>query len=339
MKHSSNPRMAAPAEVYRQRRARLAAQIRRPLVIFSGHAPARNYATNPHPFRAGSTYLYFGGPPLEHAALVIEPESNGDEGCRLVRPVLGPEDKVWFGPVPTDDELSAACGIDRSRFMTASDLEWLLAGYEAAAIVPPAPQTIARAAELGLPSANEQEIRTIVDMRLIKDEHELDAMRARPRSRLRLIAALAACVQGARSRRGRGVYRGARGEPVRTHSTRSSLSTAKCCTARATRTIATALLLIDAGAEEPTGYASDITHYPGQRPVDADAAQLYEIALKAMESAIAASVPGKRFREVHDIARASSAKAWLKPTSSVATRPNWPPARPMPCFSRTASAT
>jgi len=30
--------------------------------------------------------------------------------------------------------------------------------------------------------------------------------------------------------------------------------------------------------------------------------QLYEIALKAMESAIAASVPGKRFREVHDIA-------------------------------------
>jgi Xaa-Pro aminopeptidase len=64
-----------------------------------------------------------------------------------------------------------------------------------------------------------------------------------------------------------------------------------------------ALLLIDAGAEEPTGYASDITRTipvngqwtPMQR-------QLYEIALKAMESAIAASVPGKRFREVHDIA-------------------------------------
>ena len=49
--------MTAPAEVYRQRRARLAASLSRPLVVFAGHAPARNYPTNPHPFRAGSTYL------------------------------------------------------------------------------------------------------------------------------------------------------------------------------------------------------------------------------------------------------------------------------------------
>lgn len=307
MKHSSNPSMAAPAEVYRQRRARLAAQIRRPLVIFSGHAPARNYATNPHPFRAGSTYLYFGGPPLEHAALVIEPESNGDEGCRLVRPVLGPEDKVWFGPVPTDDELSAACGIDRSRFMTASDLEWLLAGYEAAAIVPPAPQSIARAAELGLPSANEQEIRTIVDMRLIKDEHELDAMRRSAEIAIEAHrAALAACVPGGREADVAAAFTAVlvanqsahsfnpiitiHGEVLHSEGHPHDLRDG-------------ALLLIDAGAEEPTGYASDITRTvpvngqwtPMQR-------QLYEIALKAMESAIAASVPGKRFREVHDIA-------------------------------------
>ncbi|MFH1746350.1 MAG: hypothetical protein ABIG44_04825 [Planctomycetota bacterium] len=64
MNDGSALRMTAPPEVYRQRRARLAGSLGRPLVIFAGHAPGRNYATNPHQFRAGSLYLYFGGPPV-----------------------------------------------------------------------------------------------------------------------------------------------------------------------------------------------------------------------------------------------------------------------------------
>ena len=60
-------RMTAPPDVYRRRRARLANSLKRPLVLFSGHAPARNYAGKPaYEFRAGSSYLYFGGPPLEN---------------------------------------------------------------------------------------------------------------------------------------------------------------------------------------------------------------------------------------------------------------------------------
>jgi Xaa-Pro aminopeptidase len=64
-----------------------------------------------------------------------------------------------------------------------------------------------------------------------------------------------------------------------------------------------ALLLIDAGAEEPGGYASDITRTVPvggkwsriQRP-------LYDTVARACREAVAACVPGRRYRDVHDLA-------------------------------------
>jgi Xaa-Pro aminopeptidase len=307
MERSSRPRMAAPAQVYRQRRARLAGQIRRPLVIFAGHAQARNYPTNPHPFRAGSTYLYFGGPPLEEAALVIEPGSDGDIGCRLARPAVGPDERVWFGPVPTDDQLSAASGVGRVRLMTLGELEPLLVGKGAAVIVPPCPRTIARAGELRLPPANEQEIRAIVEMRLIKDEHELSAMRRSAEIAIEAHrAALAACVPGGREADVAAAFTAVLVANESAHSFNPIITVhgeVLHSEGHPYELREGALLLIDAGAEEPTGYASDITRtVPVSGQWTQIQRQLYETARKAMEAAIAASVPGKRFREVHDIA-------------------------------------
>jgi Xaa-Pro aminopeptidase len=307
MERSSRPRMAAPAQVYRQRRARLASQIRRPLVIFAGHAQARNYPTNAYPFRAGSTYLYFGGQPLENAALIIEPGSDGDTGCRLARPVVGPDERVWFGSVPSDDELSAACGIGRGRLLTPGDLDSLLAGGQAAAIVPPCPRTMLRAGELGLAAANEQEVRTIVDMRLTKDEHELAAMRRSAEVAIEAHrAALAACVPGGREADVAAAFTAVLVANECDHSFSPIISVhgeVLHSEGHPYELRDGALLLIDAGAEEPTGYASDITRtvpVNGQwTPIQR---QLYETARKAMEAAIAASVSGKRFREVHDLA-------------------------------------
>jgi Xaa-Pro aminopeptidase len=307
MGNSCKLRMAAPAQVYRQRRARLAAQLRRPLVIFAGHAQARNYPTNPHPFRAASTYLYFGGPPLEDAALVIEPQSDGDAGSRLIRPVLGPDDKVWFGPVPTDAELSAASGIGQVRLMAPGDLEAVLKGFGAGAIVPPCPQTIARAAELRLPRTNEQEIRAVVDLRLIKDEHELDAMRRSAEIAIEAHrAALAACTPGGREADVAAAFTAVLVANESDHSFNPIITVhgeVLHSEGHPHELRDGALLLIDAGAEEPTGYASDITRtVPVNGRWTAIQRQLYETARKAMEAAIAVSVPGRRFREVHDLA-------------------------------------
>ena len=94
MKAESVVSMVAPPEVYRRRRARIAERLGRPLVVLAGHAPARNYAANTYPFRAGSTYLYFGGPPIEGAAWEIAPASNGDDGCTLFCPRRTPDDEV-----------------------------------------------------------------------------------------------------------------------------------------------------------------------------------------------------------------------------------------------------
>jgi len=169
--------MTAPGDVYRGRRAKLAAELKRPLVIFAGHAPARNYPTNPHPFRAGSSYLYFGGPPIENAALLIEPAGNGDEGCTLLRPTPGPDDALWEGPPIADEIITDAAGLRRGGLVDIGHLGKLLAAREAAAIVPPASRTLANAASLGLQEPASEELLAVVNLRLIKDEHELRAMR------------------------------------------------------------------------------------------------------------------------------------------------------------------
>lgn len=307
MSHAPLAGMVAPPEVYRQRRAKLAAGLTRPLVIFAGHAPARNYPANTHPFRAGSTYLYFGGPPLEHAAWLIEPRSDGDAGCALLRGVQTPDDAVWMGPQPDDDELAAAAGVARQRLATPDELARLLAGREAAWIAPPALQTRDTVRQLGLPEATPVELLAVIQQRLIKDEHELAALRRAARVSMEAHrAALAAARPGRRESDVAAALHAVlvahdcqpsftpiitvRGEVLHSQAYVNTLAPG-------------ALLLIDAGAEEPGGYASDITRTV---PVGGNWSRiqraLYDTVARACREAVAACVPGRRYRDVHDLA-------------------------------------
>ena len=298
--------MTAPPDVYQQRRARLAAAIRRPLVIFAGHAPARNYPTNPHPFRAGSSYLYFGGPPLENAALLIGPGGDGDHGCTLLRPPLGPDDALWFGEIPSDDALAFAAGLRADRVVDSDQLERLLAGREAASVVPPYPDTLAWAAQLGLAKADDDELLPIIHQRLIKDEHELAAMRQAAEICMEgHRAALAATGRGLREADVAAAFLAVlvangcepsfnpiitvRGEVLHGHGHPNLMPNG-------------ALLLCDAGPEEPGGYASDITRtWPVSGKWTPIQRHLYNTTLRALNEATAACVPGRRFRDVHDL--------------------------------------
>jgi Xaa-Pro aminopeptidase len=299
-------RLTAPADVYRQRRARLAAAITRPMAIFAGHAPARNYPTNPHPFRAGSSYLYFGGPPLENAVLLIKPGSDGDDGCLLLRPPAGADDALWFGEIPSDDALATANGLGRSRIVDPDRLGTLLAGREAASVAPPYPDTLAWVARLGLAPASDDELRAIVNLRLIKDEHELAAMRRATEVSVEAHrAAMAATRPGRREADVAAAFMAVlhrhgcqvafnpiitiRGEVLHGHGHPNVMPDG-------------ALLLCDAGAEEPGGYASDITRtYPVSGRWTPIQRHLYETTLRALNEAVAACVPGTRFRDVHDL--------------------------------------
>ncbi len=299
--------MAAPAATYRQRRARLAAALNRPLVIFSGHAPARNYPANTYPFRPASTYTYFGGPPLENAALLVEPGSDGDAGCTLLRPRLTLDDAVWNGPPAPDEALAAAAGLSRGVLADSEQLQWLLAGHEAAAIIPQAIETQNWAARLSLAPASPEERLAIAKLRLVKDEHELAAMRraaeltvagqraawavARPgRREAEVAAAFIATVVAGEGRPSFTPIVTVRGEVFHAAGYGNVLREGE-------------LLLVDVGAEEPTGYASDTTRtLPVGGRWSAVQRHLYDTVLRANAEAVAACVPGRRFREIHELA-------------------------------------
>ncbi|MEW6252050.1 MAG: aminopeptidase P N-terminal domain-containing protein, partial [Planctomycetota bacterium] len=276
----------------------------RPLVIFAGHAPAHNYAANTYPFRAASNYLYFGGPPLEHAALCIEPESDGAAGCTLLRPVAGPDDVLWTGAPPDDADLATAAGLPESALAPPERLAALVSRRATAGIVPLRPGAMAQAAELKLAAPIAEELQAIIDLRLIKDDHELAALRfAAQVSMDAHRAALGAAMPGGREADAAADF--------------ASVLVANDCRPAFTPIITVrgevlhgagygntllegALLLVDAGAEEPGGYASDITRtVPIGGRWSAPQRQLYEIVLRANQAATAACRPGRRFREVH----------------------------------------
>ncbi len=307
MAGQSSIAMTAPTVVYRQRRARLAASLKRPMVIFAGHAPARNYSANAHSFRAGSSYLYFGGPPVENAALLIEPGSDGDRGCTLLRPPAGPDDALWIGETLPDEAFATAAGLRSGGVVDSDQLKTLLAGRMAAFVTPPSADTLAGIARLGLQPANPDELLAIINLRLLKDEHELAAMRRSADVAIRAHrAAMAATRPGRREADVAAVFMAAlvanecqpsftpivtiRGEVLHGQGYPNLMPNG-------------ALLLVDAGAEEPGGYASDITRtFPVSGTWTAIQRHLYETTLRAVDAATAACVPGRRYRDVHDLA-------------------------------------
>ncbi len=298
--------LTAPPEVYRARRAALAKRLTRPLLICAGHAQPWNYPDNALPFRAGSTYLYYGGPPLENAAWLIEPNSDGLAGCTLLRPPAGPNDALWLGPMPTDESLAHAAGLHPASLQDPADLTQLLRGRSAGSIAPPTIGTRTWLQDLAIGPANDEELLAIINQRLIKDEHELHAMRrAADVSMAAHSAALAAARPGRRESDIAGVYRQVltaaqcqpsfhpivtvRGEILHNHHHPHPLNAGD-------------LLIIDAGAEEPGGYACDITRTAPVAGRWSDTQlQIYSAVHAAMEAAVAACIPTTRYRDVHDL--------------------------------------
>jgi Xaa-Pro aminopeptidase len=299
--------MIAPPEVYRQRRARLASGLTRPIVISAGRARARNYATNAYPFRAGSTYLYYGGPPLRRGAWVIEPGSNGDDGCTLLRPVGEFEDTVWAGDTASDEQVAAAAGVDLRRLDTPDRLKVLLNGRSASYIAPPCPPTMEWIESVSLEPATPDELQLVIAMRLIKDEHELVAMRRAAEVTVQAhLAVMKAMAPGRREADAAAAFTAVlvanecvasftpivtvRGEVLHSESYSNVMKAGQ-------------LLLVDAGAEEPGGYASDVTRtYPVSGEYTQVQRHLYDTVLRAECEAIAACVPGRRYRDIHDLA-------------------------------------
>lgn len=304
---SNTIHMTAPPDVYKNRRANLAAKLSRPLVVFAGVAPPRNYVANYYPPRPGSTYTYFGGPPLQGAALLIEPASNGDAGCTLLRIPEGPDDALWEGAHPSDTELATAAGLSVAQVRDVDALPTVLNQRDAAFISPPCYATLPQAAKLGLRAANDDEMRAVIDLRLIKDSHEIAAMREAARVG---VAAHKAAMAATKPGRREADVAAAFYAVLVANQCRPSFNPIVTVRGETLHLIvypnkleAGSLMLVDGGAEEPGCYASDITRtYPVSGKWSDIQRHLYATVLRAMRQAIAACTPGTRYRDVHDLA-------------------------------------
>ncbi len=299
--------MACPSDEYVRRRAQLAAVLSQPLCLFAGDTQARNYTGNYYPFRAASTYRYFGGPAMAGAVMLIEPGSDGRAGVRLFRHAWDVSGAVWVGDCASAEAIASAGGFDCAAVHSRDALVGAIGGQSVCAVYPPSVATVADVAELRLGDANDDVRAAIVNMRLIKDEHEVAAMRRAADIGIEMhLAAGRACADGVREMEiAAAIYhamiaRGARPAFTPIATRRGEILHPE---GYPNRLQSGDLMLVDAGAEEPGGYASDMTRvFPVSGTFEPLQKEVYETVLRAQERSIDACVVGARFRDIHDLA-------------------------------------
>ena len=295
------------AAVYRARRAAVSHALADTggLALIPGNAAApMNYRANAYPFVQDGTFAYLAGPCRPHLALALDLESGqatlyGDD------PTM--DDVVWTGPEPSVRDLADAAGIERTaplaRLM--HDANAAHAARRTVHSLPPYRPEHRTVAEGTPPS--QALIRALVAVREVKEAREIaeiedalavssDAFRAAlaatapGRPEHALAGAVMGAVAGANRRLAYGLICSVRGETLHNESYHRVLGDGD-------------LLLMDAGATSPLGYASDLTRaWPvSGRPTDLQR-HLHDTVRAAYDDAVAAMRPGVPFADVHRLA-------------------------------------
>jgi Xaa-Pro aminopeptidase len=277
-----------------------------------GHdAQPRNYPANLQPFRQDSSFLYLVGQAPPGAAALIGP--GGALRLFFVPPEA--DDALWHGAQPPWEETASALGAE--SIAPASDLPGAVQALRSAGarvLALPVTQRDARErleAAIGHPidpradhPAVTAAMDAVIALRLTKEPAEIERIRAAldvtgKAHRAAMAAtrpgltdlAIHALVESIFAANGMAAsYPSivtAQGEVLHGHATGHVLAQGE-------------LLLIDAGAEHPDGYASDVTRtWPVSGRLTGRQRAVYEAVLDALDRATAACVPGARYRDVH----------------------------------------
>ncbi len=285
------------------RRQRLAVPGTSSVLLWSGQAPPRNFAANRYPFRASSHFLYFAGLNLEQAVIQLE---AGRLTLYVDEP--SPASALWHGPTPSRDELAAAIAA-----VAAYPLAAVPRGPGVATIgLPDAAQRAQQAAWLQRPVRPGAESQggdralaeAMIQLRLRHDAAAIAELRQA------VAASVAAHQAGVRA-----LPRAQREAEVRAALEAELLARDLAWAYPSIVTVAGEvlhnnryhraiapqdLLLMDAGAESPGGWAADITRtVPARGRFSATQRALYEVVLAAQEAGIAAIRPGVEYRAIH----------------------------------------
>lgn len=297
---------------YTDRRSQLGSKIKSGIVLLLGNEESSiNFADNTYPFRQDSSFLYFFGLNQPGLAGIIDI----DEG----RSILFGEDLtidhiVWMGYHPTLAERAATAGVSKTGNTAELEdyLKKALASGRRIHFLPPyRPENSIRISdllnmkrtELGNKVSTEL-IRAVVAMREIKTPEEISEIEKAVNTSVDMhVAAMKMAVPGVRESQ-----IAARVQEIAT-STGGQMSFPAIATVHG-ETLHNHyhgnilqegdLFLLDAGAETKMGYAGDLSStVPVSSGFTSRQKEVYDISLKAHETAVSHLSPGVPFKEIY----------------------------------------
>lgn len=301
--------------VYQARRAVLKATVGKGMILLLGNEESSmNYRDNLYPFRQDSSFLYYFG--LDKPGLTglidIDNEREMVYGRELTM-----DEIVWTGPQPTLAEQSEMAGIAETRAATSlsSDMAMARGAGRTIHFLPPyRPENIAKLSGwLGVPGnsvgthASVPLIKAVVGQRSIKTAEEIEQIEEAVNTTAEMhLAAVTMCRAGMTEAQLAGGLQGiavsaggnlafptiltVNGQVLHNHYGPTVMREGR-------------LAICDAGAENAMHYAGDMTRtFPVGKRFTSRQREMYDIVLRAQESAARALRPGVLFRDVHALA-------------------------------------
>lgn len=297
---------------HHDRRKQFLQSIESPVLLMAGGWISRNYPANWSPFRADSTFLFFFPEPEANAAALFDPK---DKSVTLFLDERTNDDALWHGPTPSFGEMKRKLGV--KNIEKRADLEALVkkkvGSRKCKTIAIADPRATAEAKKItgdkvdffntkkvGDPSVllaiaalrNHRAPEELQEMRkaaaITRDAHKL----AMANSRAGVTEQeLVGHVVGTFAKHGcveaYGTILSVRGEVLHNHDHSNTLKNGD-------------LVLLDAGAELPSGYCGDVTRtWPVNGKFSPIQRDIYDIVLAAEKASIEMIKPGQRYRDVH----------------------------------------
>lgn len=304
------------AEVYRQRRNRLASDMGTGVILFPGNTQSPiNFLDNVYPFRQDSSFLYFWGLENPDLTAVVDVDTSSET---IYGNEMTLEESVWAGPRPSLVSVCEKAGIQAVE--PADQLEAVLSNaVNSGRPVHFLPQfradNILRLSRLlnmkpeavGAGASREM-IRAVVFQRSIKSDVEIDQIeKAIDLSHRIQLLAMKMVAPGMTEREVVGAMEGlvyaeggcrmafptifsTRGDVLHNPYHQNTMQAGD-------------LVINDSGVESPLHYASDITRtFPVGGTFDTRQKEIYQIVLASQKAAIEAIRPGIEFRDIHMLA-------------------------------------
>ncbi|MBL7967029.1 MAG: aminopeptidase P family protein [Prolixibacteraceae bacterium] len=299
-------------ETYIFRRQKLKAKISNGIILLAGNVDSpMNYADNTYYFRQDSSFLYFFGLDYQKLAAVIDVDSGeeiifGDD--------VDIEDIIWMGPQVSLQEKAEKVGISTTQpyGKLQQTIEKAISSGRKVHFLPPyrAENKILLSELLGISVSklkaysSLQLIKAIVELRSVKEDQEIAEIRkACAVGYLMHVTAMKMAKAGVWEQTIAGTIEGIansgggmvsfpvilsqNGETLHNHDHSKNLQNGR-------------LLLVDAGAEVGSHYASDFTRtVPVGGKFTAQQREIYEIVLATNNHARGLTKPGSTYLSVH----------------------------------------